>query len=341
MATKQSALFFAALIVGVGIVRNGRNENPRPGVWASLLRFMVVAAIPVLLTIAWDAGRTGAGNYWSAGVAFNNPGRLARSNEVWARALALLEWGQYVGGTALVTGFLGVMLPVFAAFDWYYAGRELPGAAMALLLYGFLVAYITVHWLVAFPILDRYLLPVVPLMALLVGWGVVEAARRLRSRSSMALPWVEVSAALLLLGALAWPALRAADSAYPVGGDHGAFDGIDEIADELYLLPNGTVVYYQSLGWPLHYYLFDAYVYLTHFDRPGALRSDLAAFGHRGSEPRYLILADWESDAETLAAIEEAGFCARLETVTTNRLGQRSFTLYQIVDPHNGSCHSS
>jgi 4-amino-4-deoxy-L-arabinose transferase-like glycosyltransferase len=341
LATKQSALFFAVLIVGMGIIHRAESREARPGTWGRLLRFAVAAVIPVLLATAWDVGRTGATGYWSAGVAFNNPGRLARSNEVWTRALALLSWGRYVGGTALVSGALAVILLVFVLFEWDNAKHGLPGAPAALLLAGFLVAYAAVHWLVAFPILDRYLLPVVPLGALLVGRGVVEAARRLRNQFSAALPWFEGAAALFLFGMLAMPALSAVKNAYPVGGDHGAFDGIDQIADELGGFPEGTVVYYQSLGWSLHYYLFDAPVYLAPIDGPGALRSDLTTFGHSGGDRRYLVLASWDSDKEILGAVEEAGFCARLETVTANRYGQRSFALYQILDPHYGSCDSS
>jgi 4-amino-4-deoxy-L-arabinose transferase-like glycosyltransferase len=335
LATKQNALFFAALVVGIGVIQNAGSE----GVWRSLLWFLAAAAIPILLTIAWQMGRTGATGYWSAAVAFNNPGRLARSNEVWGRALALLKWGRYFGGTFLLTGVLGIILLVSVLWEWIDARRGLPGAAAALLIAGFLVAYLAVHWLVAFPILDRYLLPLVPLVALLIGRGIVEAARRLRRRFSAALPWLEVSAALLL-GVLIWPALRASSEAYPVGGDHGAFDGIDQIADELRALPEGTVVYYQSLGWSLHYYLFDAYVYLAHFDGPRALQSDLDTFGHGGGERRYLVLASWDSDVEILAAVEGAGFCVHQDMVTADRYGRRSFALYRVYEPHNGSCHS-
>jgi 4-amino-4-deoxy-L-arabinose transferase-like glycosyltransferase len=336
LATKQNALFFTALIVGIGIIRDAGSG----GGWKSLLRFAAAAAIPILLTMAWQMGRTGATSYWSAGVVFNNPGRLARSNEVWTRALALWQWGRYFGGTTFLTGVLGILLIVFVSLEWANARRKLPGAAAALFITGFLVAYLAVHWLVAFPVLDRYLLPAVPLVALLTGRGMVEAARRLRSRLAADLPWLEVPAALLL-GVLIWPALRAANDAYPVGGDHGAFDGIDQIAEELRALPEGTVVYYQSLGWSLHYYAFDAYVYLAHFDGPGALQSDLDTFGHGGSERRYLVLASWDSEVEILAAVEGAGFCVRQEVVTADRYGQRSFALYQILEPHNGSCHSS
>jgi 4-amino-4-deoxy-L-arabinose transferase-like glycosyltransferase len=341
LATKQSALFFVVLIVGMGIIRGAESGESWSGLWARLLRFVAGAAVPVLLMTAWDVGRTGATGYWSAGVAFNNPGRLARSNEVWARGLALLGWGKYVGGTAVVAVALAEALLVFVVLEWDNAKNRLPGAGAALLLAGFLVAYAAMHWLVAFPILDRYLLPMVPLVALLIGRGVAETVRWLRSQFSMALPRFEASAAVLLFAALIGPALHAVNNLYPVGGDHGAFDGIDQIADEVGSFPEGTVVYYQSLGWSLHYYLFDAYVYLAPIGGPGALRSDLTTYGHRGSDRRYLILASWDSDEEILGAVEEAGFCARLETVTANRYGRRSFALYQIIDPHYGSCDSS
>ena len=68
-------------------------------------------------------------------------------------------------------------------------------------------------------------------------------------------------------------------SQYPIGGDHGANDGIDQVADYLKTLPSGTVVYDHWLAWELGYYLGDGFVYLAYFDTPAALADDLRVFG--------------------------------------------------------------
>jgi hypothetical protein len=120
-------------------------------------------------------------------------------------------------------------------------------------------------------------------------------------------------------------------SRIPVGGDHGAHDGIDQAAAYLSTLPVGTVVYYDSLGWTLSYYLFDAYVVPVGFASPSALESDLAAF--RGSgESRYLILPGWISHQEVMGAVASAGYESISIFKTSNRYGDRSFVIYRL-DP--------
>ena len=119
-----------------------------------------------------------------------------------------------------------------------------------LLLVCFAVVYTLVHWLWAFPIWDRYLLPLVPVLAILLGriLGVVvtwvgqaigPVKSRIRGR-------MVVSCSLVLVVSLIGPAINAAGSRYPVGGDHWAYDGIDDVADYLRALPEGSVVYQHS-----------------------------------------------------------------------------------------------
>jgi hypothetical protein len=94
--------------------------------------------------------------------------------------------------------------------------------------------------------------------------------------------------------------------------------------------PSGTVLYYNSLGWSLHYYMFDSEIYLAPFDSPVAIEDDLLRFG-AGNEQRYIVLPGWQSRSEILAAITRAGYSCVPLLETKNRVGQTSFFLYRII----------
>jgi hypothetical protein len=131
--------------------------------------------------------------------------------------------------------------------------------------------------------------------------------------------------ALLLLG----PALTAARAGYPVGGNAGAYEGIDRLAAELRALPPGSVLYDHWLGWELSFYLFDGPATISWFPTPEALAADLRAFGR--SSPRYLAVPAWEGEADLRAAAASAGFAFRAIFRTFRRDGSVSFTLYRLV----------
>jgi len=123
--------------------------------------------------------------------------------------------------------------------------------------------------------------------------------------------------------------LVASHSGYPLGGDHGANDGIDQVADYLKGLPSGTVVYDHWLAWQLGYYLGDGYAYVAYFDTPAALADDLRVFA--GRDDRYVIFPAREAPAKVIDAIAQVGYTLKPVFATSDRFGQTSFTIYQIV----------
>ncbi len=328
LATKQNALFFLPLVIGLGAIRRIDAETGwhDAGRWA--LRFTLGLGAVVALMLAWDAARHAGSGFWAAGFGVNNPGRLIRSNEVWPRALGWLGWLRYFTGSIPLSLALLALLLTLAPFEIATRPRT-RGAAVTLVLLSFLVGYLAFLWLVAFPLFDRYLLPLVPLCGLLVGRAGALLTGWLGERHHHPPGWAAWAAAAILAAALVSPACRAAQGSYPVGGDHGAYDGIDQVADYLRTLPEGTVVYNQSLGWLLDYYLFNAYVYPAPFDTPAALAADLETFGQTPAL-RYLVLSRRDSPTEVLFAIEQAGFSAHPVLETTDRFGRRSFTVYRL-----------
>jgi hypothetical protein len=128
----------------------------------------------------------------------------------------------------------------------------------------------------------------------------------------------------LLLGG----GLLAAGGRIPVGGDHGAYEGIKEVVAYLRGLPVGTVLYDRWLGWHYDFYLFDAYLYRAGFPAPDWLASDAAAL--YDGRPRYLAVPDWTSSARLERVLAEAGLKLSPALTTHRRDGTASFVVYEI-----------
>jgi 4-amino-4-deoxy-L-arabinose transferase-like glycosyltransferase len=319
LASKQNALFFLPLVILLGVGQSVRRDTSLKDSALWLGRFALGIALPILLMIVWDQARGARVSFWDAGVEANDPGRLIRSSEIGSRLAGWWAHLKYAAGSSLATLILLALIGIAA---WRDLRRNDRASACSLLIIAFLLAYGGLLWLVAFPLLDRYLLAAIPLVALLGG----RASQILLARRR---PPLRILALTAVLAALIFPALRASAGRIPIGGDHGAYDGIDQVAAYLKHLPYGTVIYHESLGWPLAYYLFDSYLFPVTFSSPAALTADLCAFGMR-PEPRYLLMPAWRSQTEVLNGVCAAGYQAVVTLQTTNRLGDPSLILYRI-----------
>jgi hypothetical protein len=113
------------------------------------------------------------------------------------------------------------------------------------------VGFLALHVVTTVQPWDRYLLPLAPLVALGVAGAVAPYARR-AAGGYLAAPL------LLLLLLLAPPAVQAASGGLPIGGDHGAYEGLlpalawlrQETSDQV-------VLYHRTLGWHYRFYLYD------------------------------------------------------------------------------------
>ncbi len=297
----------------------------------NLCLFLAALALIILLIAIWDWVRAPAPAFWAAGMDANNPGRFVSREELLPRARAWSNWLQAVGGNWFANGLLLVLLAILLPLEWIVPTLK-SNRWWSTVIFIFVVSYALLHWLVAVPVWDRYILPLVPLIALLAGRSLTLLADLTAGWLSHSGDVLKAVALILCVAVLAVPAVRASEGRYPVGADHGAYDGIDELADYLKSRPMGTVVYYGSLGWTLHYYLFDSYLYLTYVESPETLAEDLIANGKDGSI-RMLVLPGWESHADDLEAVGQAGFSAEKQLETYNRFGDISFVVYQIIPP--------
>jgi len=173
-------------------------------------------------------------------------------------------------------------------------------------------------------IYDRYMLTVMPLLAVLVGVGLAGWFRGTGAENGVPTGWlIFVLAAVMLPGA--WGASR---GSLPIGGDRGQHDGIIALADYLNGREFGAIVYDRWLGWELDYYLGGwTDKRRAYYPNPRVMAAD-PALDVPDVAPRYFP-APTDVDVEPwLAALARAGF----ETCTA--YAQEGFVVYAL---HQGA----
>ena len=338
VATKQTGLAWVPLVAVVQIL-NPKSQIPK---FSRLMLFICHLSLVISLVFVWDAARVaqGAESFWRMGVTGYGGLRLIWPQELWPRLRGWIELGRYIFVSPVVNGVLLAGLPMLVWNGVYSPksgvrgpnlGRYTRGSFADLLFISFCFSYVLLHWLWAFPVWDRYLLPLVPVLVVLLGRALSLLASYLRLAIRHPSSVIRHSSLIICLSfaiLLALPAFNAAHSRYPIGGDHGAYDGIDEVAAFLHGLPEGAVVYQHWLGWHYDYYLFDAPVYLAYWPTPTWLAQDVQAFG--AAEPRYVAFPSWESSARVEWALGSVGYGLEPVLTTTRRDGTLSFTVYHI-----------
>lgn len=231
IATKQSALQFLPIYVLVGAVAL---RKLRAG---AVLRFGAPIVAVSLALAAWSAARAAPVDFWTLGIL--NPGalRLIRSDEVLPRLTRWLTlYSESVGFAPLLA------LVVYGA--WRAWQQPTQASVCALISACGLLGTLLAYWLIAFPMYDRYLLPLMPLTALLIAHGMAQWRSRL--------------ATLLVFALIAPFALRTAHNAHSIGVQSAFYHGVDELAAHINALDGAPIVYDHWLSWELRYYLGDS-----------------------------------------------------------------------------------
>jgi 4-amino-4-deoxy-L-arabinose transferase-like glycosyltransferase len=329
-ATKVQGLFFLPLIP---IVWQRAHSTTSPchcvtlsschPVWRLLIGIGIVASAVFL----WDRARGGL-PFWVQQTINYGDIRVIDTIELVPRLTGWLNLLPYFFGP--IVGPLGLIgLPLLLYADFTRDART-RAAWIDLGLLAYTIGFLALHWSLAFPIWDRYLLALVPITALLFARSLhvllSSCLRVFRSFRSPVSPSLLPS--IVLLAMLPF-SLAAAEAQYPIGGDHGANDGIERVAAYLKALPSGTVVYEHGQAWELGYYMGEGFAYLSYFDTPAAIADDLRVFA--SNNDRYVILPEGESLAGVIDAIEQVGYTLTPVFATYNRFGRPSFAVYQIV----------
>jgi hypothetical protein len=205
--------------------------------------------------------------------------------------------------------------------------HDLSARSLAILL--FTVLFLLAHWLLEIQLWDRYLLVILPLVALVVARALVSAGHLLPAGRWRAagLPCV----AIVVLAGSASPVLASLRGHVPIGGDHGAYDGMDDLAAYAReQLPAGSVLYDHWLGYHYRFYLYGAPLHIHWFPDTSDLVQDALAYRR---EPRYIVFPSWRADSPAVAALAGAGISLAAVYETARRDNTISFRLYRLVGP--------
>jgi hypothetical protein len=86
---------------------------------------------------------------------------------------------------------------------------------------------------------------------------------------------------------------KAAHNGYPVGGEHWAYQGLDQVAAYLREnAPPGAVLYHHWLRWHYTYYLYDIDLELRWWQSGEHLRQEAMRTPDR---VQYIVLPDWRT----------------------------------------------
>lgn len=196
---------------------------------------------------------------------------------------------------------------------------------LCMMLWG--LAFLTLHIATTVQVWDRYLLPLAPLLALASGHWIAGLSRTVHTR------WL-VGILLAWLVCLTPPALAAAEGRLPVGGDHGAYTGLNAALDWLKSnYPKPIILYHHDLGWHYRFYLYDEVTRgqydLRWFPYAVYLADNAVKAPQR---PKVLIQPAWASTRALALHLQVRG----LELRRRARFGQ--FTLYEIEQPEQPYC---
>ncbi len=308
LITKYQAMLFLPLLVGLGWAMGW--------CWRHWFRGYAGLLLPVGLFFAWAMARTGSFALWQTQISNFGGVRLSWSWEIWRRFWDWVALWQ----TAVSPLIFFLLISATAWFLFQHlrptqtcqvssaAGnvrRNRPDRSQAdRFILIFILGYGLFHWLWAIPAWDRYLLPLLPLMALLLA----RAYGDLLAHLPAAAPVWQVRGVLVILAlVLVSASWSARNGRYPLGSFPQADLGAAEVAAALADAPYGTVLYDHWFSWQWRYHLFDKRVFVSWFPHGDALAADLAAFAQDGS-PRYLALPNTAVAQPIIRTVQEAGF---------------------------------
>lgn len=322
VAAKQQGLLFLPLIAAMGWIATHRRYRVNGPV-----RLGLGFAGIMLIVTGWDALRWSArASFWEQSAASHGALHLVTAPQLGER---LADWSVLLNDifdAPLLNGALLLGAPLLL---WHgrqklrAAGdRALPVRADWLLA-GFSALFVLAHWLLSFSAWDRYLLGIVPLACLLLARVLWRGWTRLGLKGTG-----PVMLALVLL--LAGPAARAARQEYPIGGDHGTYQGLEQVVAFFRQVPAGSVVWHRYLGWHYFHYLFDTPLDLRWYADPATLAAKAA---QETGPPGYVAFPAWKPTAEpeVRAALRAADRRLALERCVWREDGRLAFSIYRIT----------
>lgn len=327
--TKPLALFFVPLLLFFSTVPLPRKKWRR-GLGEAGLRLFLGFMVVILTVVCWDLIiRVNNVNFLSASAARYGGLRLAPLERIWPRVQGWMPHLQYFTGSRPLNIAFIIGVPFLLCYGlWRRQTRQ--GWLFDWVLTGFSLYFMALHTFLSFSIWDRYLLGLAPIVAILLArifllpHDVILKGEGLGRRKVIHFSVLGVILALTLFQ----PMRVALRYGFPVGGDHGAFQGIDDVAD--YFRGNaspGSIVFHKWLGWHYSFYMFglplEFYYYPSHEFVLNTARR-LSTF------EKYVVFPSWTSSDELGAFLKSGGWELREMYRTYRPDGTVSFTIYRI-----------
>lgn len=326
-ASKQQALLYVPLLIMIAGIQSIKSPAK---IISRLIRFSLPIFACLAVLAIWDSARAQESGIWSLALANNDPSGLIHIDAALPR---LLIWGRYAGhffGSAWLTALL-LAVGLIGLLWHFFAAPFSRSTRIGLMLLLYSLGYFLLHWLVAVPTHDRYLLPLLPPLILLVAHGLNQTqksvSQRFRETENQRFFVFSVALFLCFSGILLFPSsFDATQGRVAVGGDRGHHQGIDQLGAYLDSKPLGTIVYDHWLGWELGYYLGTwSNKRLTYYPNAGALTAD--AMIQADPAPRYFPAPARAALDPWLGQLAAAGFKIALEYRTQN------FVVYRLIPP--------
>jgi hypothetical protein len=204
------------------------------------------------------------------------------------------------------TALFALFIPLAVIVRIVRAPRQCATAVDVLLL-AFVLAYFSLHWLIAFNTYDRYLLPLLPLLMILAARSGIWLWNGICRYISE--PELKVAAAVIVL-AIFTSSLQTSQERLPFADRNGSFpnyEGIDELADFLNAQSLGAIVYDHWLSWELGFYMGEwSDKRRVYYPTPDALVAD--ALQQPDPAPRYFPAPATLPISPWLEALRGAGF---------------------------------
>ena len=314
--TKQQGVFFVPLTLSVLIAGYPRAKAVAP----AGLRVAGGLALAILPVLYWDSLRWAvAPSPWDLGVRNYGALELLSVGEWPARVARIADLLWYLTASNFIWIVLtAVTVLAVALVPRTESALSKRSSLLVVLLCGWAGLYLGVHAVFSLPVWDRYFLPLAPAFAILCGWL---GARLLPSNFSL---WRQIVVGLWLV--LLLPSgVQAARGEFPIGGDHGAYDGLREASAWLdNNSPPGAVLYHQGLSWHFQFYSFESpRVYTVRWvASPVALADDAAK---RPRSTRFVIAPVWQP----LRNFQPQLAARELELV--QRAKEGNFTVYELM----------
>lgn len=332
LATKFQAWLFLPLVISLALVGLWRRRQWR--------RWLVGLLSCLLIVFLWELLRGSGPTLASQQLSSFGGIRVSYSWELWPRLAAWAEQWRYVLDSEILSFIVILSLPLYLALLIHDDDKS---TVIDQILTLFLIGYFVFHWILAIPAWDRYILPLLPLVGIVLARFILRVTNfvmdelpttgRYKARLNQIF-WLIPLTFLLFQGR---GILDAYAGRLPIGGQPDADHGISATVEALSEAPYGTVLYDHWYSWQIRYYLFDSRTFISWFPDNASLKQDLLVFGRDGN-PRYILLPAAGIAKPIARSIEEAGFS--LTNMHSNKMHsilQESGVALFLIEPRKGN----